>query len=274
MISVLMRALVCAYLAPIIIAASSPGTFEVDLIFPRNGTWAPADTAMPIVFAVQRPDLAPSFAIGIVSWILLRAGAPERQEGVFYMPDFDGSDDKPYFIPRIISDMSGIEDSWSLHWSFYTTNCTSSRTNSSLSSYADPSSYIGKQYKVVSEFKTSKSAPSANWTALTSAQDCAGSDGVAFPVTEILEVIPRTGWPGFNASCAEFSSTTTPNPCAVRIDAAAASSVSASLAHQVCVDVNGTASGKCPMPSSSNRVTASWQLAAILCSIGLAMFQL
>jgi hypothetical protein len=271
----LLRALICASLASTINAASSPGTFEIDLIFPRNGTWAPAD-AMPIVFAVQRPDLAPSFAIGIVSWLLLQAGAPGRREGSFYMPDFDGSDDKPYFIPRIISDMGGIEDSWSLYWSFYTTNCTASSTNSSRSAYADPNSYTGKQYKVVSEFKTSKSAPSANWTALTSAQNCAGSDGVAFPVDDILQTARGSHWPGFDDSCAVFNSTTTPNPCAVRIDAAAASSVSASLTHQVCVDVNGTTDGKCiqpTMPSRGVRVTVSWPLVALLCAISLATLQ-
>jgi hypothetical protein len=272
MVFLLLRALICVILAPTIIAASPSGTFEIDLIFPRRGTWAPAD-AIPIVFAVQRPDLAPSLAISIISWTLQQRGTSNRHIGSIAVPDFDGSYDKPYLIQRAINNTSGIEGSWLFSWNFVAGNCTSF-TSPSLSSSgtADPSSFVYAQHTTISEFNTSNSASSANWTTLTSAQNCGDSDGVALAVSNVLKVPRESGWRGFNASCAVFSPTgTTSNPCAVTIDAAAASSVSASLAYQVCLNqVNGTTPGKCTMPSSSSRVTASWPLVAFLCAIGLA----
>jgi hypothetical protein len=270
MASILMRALVCVFLIPTLIAASSSGTFEIDLIFPRNGTWAPAD-AMPIVFAIQRPDLAPLIAINFISWTLVQLGSLNRQTGLIFISNIDGSEDKPYLIQRAISNTSGIEDSWSFSWEFLAGNCTAF-TDPRSSSTADPKSFVYKQHGTTTKFNTSQSAPSTNWTTLTSTPSCGGSDGVAFAVTDILKVPRYSEWQGSNASCAVFSSTTTSNPCAVRLDAAAASSVSAGLAYQVCLNgVNGTATGKCTMPtmpSSSDRMAASWRLVAILCAIG------
>jgi hypothetical protein len=43
--------LMSVLLASRTIATADPGTFEVDLLFPRNDTWAPTGT-VPIVFGV------------------------------------------------------------------------------------------------------------------------------------------------------------------------------------------------------------------------------
>jgi hypothetical protein len=274
MASILMRALVCVFLIPTLTAASSSGTFEIDLIFPRNGTWAPAD-AMPIVFAIQRPDLAPSLAVDIISWTLQQRGTQNRQTGDVVLLGFEGSSNKTYFVQRAVSNTSNIEGTWYFSWEFLAGNCTSS-TNPRYSSYADPSSFVYTSHGSISEFSTSRSAPSANWTSLTSAQSCGGSDGIAFAVNDVLQVSKYSGWRGFNASCAVYGPTkTTPNPCAVTIDAAAASSVSAGLKYQACLnEVDVTEIGKCPrptMPSSGNHVLVSWPLVAIIVVISFAI---
>jgi hypothetical protein len=277
-----MRALICICLAPTIIAASSSsGTVEIDLIFPRKGTWAPAD-AMPLVFAIQRPDLIPSMAINTISWTLRQVGTRNFYADTVYSSQFDGSSGKPYLFQRAVGNTSGIEGNWEIELTFEAWNCTAIEPRSFSRDgvqIADWNSFSHMQHTIFSEFNTSKSAPSANWTALTSAQNCGNSDGIAFAVTDILKApapTPGSGWPGYNQTCAVFGpTTTTSNPCAVTIDAAAASSVSAELSYETCLfQVEASGRGNCTaprMPSSSDRVTAPWLLVAIVCAIGSAI---
>ena len=53
-----------------------PATVEFDVVFPDNGTYAPA-SVFPIIFAVQNVAAAwPSTALSI-QWSLVKLGTPE-----------------------------------------------------------------------------------------------------------------------------------------------------------------------------------------------------
>lgn len=94
-------------------AANTPATIELDLVFPRNETYAPTDDLFPIVFAVQGfPATEPSFGSSLViRWFLQKVegwegGRVRLDEGVFRLDNKTNSS-APYFVNIWTTELRG-----------------------------------------------------------------------------------------------------------------------------------------------------------------------
>lgn len=216
-------------------AVTFPQTVEVDLVFPRNETYAPT-AFFPIVFAFQNAALVPALdpALDLTLWQGLGHG-----DGVTLTPidltgtNFSGSD--PLYVYTFASNLnttSGAASTpYSLVWSFSAGNC----------SVVDGATTIGGGFVDASlRFTVAEGGSEADIAAPTDA-DCAEMSHLAFNVTGVLDVEdPTEQYDGYS-TCAVFSEATpTPagNPCAATADAAVAASVTAALTSQACAAVS------------------------------------
>ncbi|KAL7916963.1 hypothetical protein ACQKWADRAFT_317683 [Trichoderma austrokoningii] len=163
-----------------------PGVFEVDLLFPRNETYAP-NPLMPVVFALQNPTLASvNGLIATVYW------------------EFD-----PYLISRSINTIAYPEGFWTFAWSLRFFNCT--ETVEGQPQARNGFTTLNAKPTV---FTISKSGQATDLTAATSADKCNAAESFAFNVT------------AWGYQCGMLGPSPTADPCAAKIDSAAASSIS------------------------------------------------
>lgn len=103
-----------------------PATLEVDLVFPRNDTYAPGPL-IPIVFAFQGSRYA-SLLFPYIRFALTSDTNVSREPIESFLDlsyaNFSSSD--PYYAWAYIAGMKGLEDRWRLAWSLSTTNCSTS----------------------------------------------------------------------------------------------------------------------------------------------------
>ncbi|KAL7924301.1 hypothetical protein ACQKWADRAFT_286390 [Trichoderma austrokoningii] len=99
-----------------------PATFEVDLLFPRNETYAPS-WLMPVVFAIQNPSLAVPLSASI-QWNMWE-GNNTRSPGSFGGASFDVAGDvttaistpkSPYLLSSAVNTISYPDSVWTLAW--------------------------------------------------------------------------------------------------------------------------------------------------------------
>ncbi|KAL2023350.1 hypothetical protein VTK56DRAFT_3088 [Thermocarpiscus australiensis] len=218
-----------------------PETVEVDLIFPRNAdTYAPSP-GVPIVFAIQNSRLAaslyPSFGVTLSqvgandSRVLLDEFQLDNGAG-----NFSSSD--PYFLYWNTNVLNHTEGTWILHWDVMALNCSK---NASQEAESHPGFHnFGQRLESYVTFTTKNGGEQPDLVAATADSTCADTEGLTFNVTEILPYVPSEYYlpvQGINNplahrnSCAILSPTTAPapQPCRVKIDAAAASSIAANL---------------------------------------------
>lgn len=126
------------------------------------------------------------------------------------------------------------EGVWTLEWTVYVTSCAV--TDGILD-------YTLNATRQQITFTTKNGAKKADLTAATSPDTCANAHARTFEITETKD----SGDTFDNGKpCAVLAETTpTPNPCGVKIDAAAAASVSASMTNRACAVANRT---WCPEP--------------------------
>ena len=210
-----------------------PATVEVDLIYPRNETYAPAPH-MPVVFAIQNSALAaaldPSFYLQL--W---RADLNYSVAFDFNLrtvtANFSSSD--PYFAYFGTNTLNQTEGLWALQWEVRFRNC----------SRQGPGTQLKRQdYTGFVMFTTKNGAAQPDLVAAAAENACDGRKGFAFNVTDLM--IPFTepknddgSYDGRNASCAILSPMPAPEPqpCLVKMDAAAASSITAAISATPCV---------------------------------------
>lgn len=181
-----------------------PATFELDLLFPRNQTYAPS-WRMPIVFGVQNPSLAvPLFAT--IRWNLWE-GNDKKSPGSITGGHFDVAGDvatarptpsNPYLLSTAVNTISYPEGFWTLAW-YVQYNICGNPTH-------------GENFTTV--FTVSRSGKTIDLEAATSSDICGTAEAQAFNITS-----PEL--------CGILGPSPTTNPCAVTIDSAAASSLSA-----------------------------------------------
>jgi hypothetical protein len=229
-----------------------PATFEVDFLFPRNETYAPS-WLMPVVIAIQNPSLAvPLFAT--VKWNLWE-GNNTRSPGAITGGHFDVGGDvatarpapsNPYLLSTAVNTISYPDGVWTLVW-YVQYNICGQPTQS-------------ENFTTV--FTVSKSGNATDIEAATSSDICGTTEAQAFNVTS-------------SDLCHLLGPTPTTNPCAVTIDSAAASSLSA-LARatgSICTSysLNLTCLNPSPppgQPSAANpRVAAASTLLTLLAAL-------
>ncbi|PVI01300.1 hypothetical protein DM02DRAFT_706116 [Periconia macrospinosa] len=221
--------LVLAYLGT---AYSATGVVEVDLVFPRhNMTYAPA-SVFPIVVAFQNSKLAPYLDPGLSmnlrsltndSYIIHGAELDLR------WVNFSGSE--VYYEARWSTTLD-IEDTWQLLWDVDWKNCTNTLESSDTPGtlWRKPQVGLNFTHRFI-EFNTKFSAQPVDLVAATTNRSCSEKEGVAIKI-ESTQPIPSDaeGWSGVGNECAILASTTTsPNPCQVTINPAAAESITCSI---------------------------------------------
>ncbi|OQE66621.1 hypothetical protein PENNAL_c0183G08612 [Penicillium nalgiovense] len=176
-------------------ASATSGVLEVDLIFPRNETYAPS-AQMPVVFGIQNPRLVAPLNMK-VSYII----TPPRnyhnisEPGLFNLHSASSSDSDPYFLYNN-TDLVNTEGTWELTWFVEYGRCTGS--SGDIMFYPSSSTIDS----II--FTTEGGAAKPDLIAASKKDTCA------------TVVSNRSPW-------------ATANPCAVKFDSAIASNISATL---------------------------------------------
>jgi hypothetical protein len=224
-----------------------PATVEVDLIFPRNDTYAPS-TLFPIVFAFQNAALAyslsPSFDLNI--WDI----ADENNSwGPLYDTyiDWNNSSDTTYAYRAINLNTTdnGAARTYSIGWVFGSFKCSNATGQVTIGSGSRANNAL---------FTIESGAQQPDLVAATAnSSSCDSMSHLAFNVTDTLDV-PNGTHNDIHDRCVVLSDVqplVTGNPCAVRFDSATASSISAAITSAACA----TKHASCP---SQNAAPGRW----------------
>jgi hypothetical protein len=235
--------------------SNSSGVVEVDLVFPRNDTYAPTPY-MPIIFGIQNTEFPPLQNLGIEIHIWNKTNGTIIDEGSF--GDFyssrdwaNMSDTDPFLIYHHY-DKLNTEGIWRLVWTLSWTDCIDAHSKKTLS--RSQSSAI--------TFSTKKSAQDIDLVTATKDNNCSQDQGIAFNITNTHEA------PAGDESCTTVAnSTVIPNPCRVKIDSAAASSISASLTEDLCSRLDPPIS--CPSDESAAQRMPVGSVACLMAAFGM-----
>ncbi|KAB5571869.1 hypothetical protein GE09DRAFT_1268166 [Coniochaeta sp. 2T2.1] len=197
-------------LATPVAANTFPATVEVDLIFPRNDTYAPS-TIFPIVFAFQNTALVPSLNPGldVLLW------------------DSTGNDvmaDQPYLILQW-NNLSSHDPTYVYT---YVVGLDTDGTGALV--------FAGGSRSTPVFFTIQSGAQQPDLAAAGGTAGCADTSHFAFNLTGTLDVSFPAAHGGRN-TCAVFSDAqplVAGNPCAAQVSPDAASSISAALTATAC----------------------------------------
>jgi hypothetical protein len=209
-------------------AQTFPSIAEVDLLFPRNDTYAPT-VLMPVVFAIQNSPVAVPLDLAL-EWHLYQltnGNTTAVGNGFITKSYFTASTSGPYYEYSSLYNLTTLEGTWSLLWTLSSVNCTQFPTSdSSILGYIQGNTVI---------FTTKNGAQATDLVAATADDVCASAESFTFNVTGVENVSVGSG--NSVTSCAvvaSMSPTSSPNPCAAQLNAAGASSISAALTTSAC----------------------------------------
>ncbi|RMJ23487.1 hypothetical protein PHISP_05637 [Aspergillus sp. HF37] len=103
---------------------TSPQTVEVDMVFPRNETYG-LSTLMPVVFAIQNPDLAPLLGLSL-SYTIFDARTWNNTASAILDINWANASSDPYFVFDGMQKFSDVEGIWKFLWEVHTYNCSGS----------------------------------------------------------------------------------------------------------------------------------------------------
>jgi hypothetical protein len=248
-------------LLPICFATTFPAVVEVDLIFPRNDTYVPTPL-MPVVFAIHNSQLADPLDMAI-SWVLLRGTEPGfkfLETGTIELENAHFSSNEPYFAIDSMSNISTSEGIWTFTWSLGTGNCSNGDTYSPTIIGSNITTTFNSQiFPVRTVFTTKNGMQQPDLVAATADDACANIESFTFNVTGTLDLPYTPNEYGNRKSCAilaSLQSTPTPNPCGAKLNASAASSISAALSS--CAAVHNPTTKAC-LPKSNNGFSSKEQ---------------
>jgi hypothetical protein len=241
-------------------AGKTTGVVEVDLVFPRNETYAPTPV-LPIVFGFQNSELAPFLGLQL-SFTVWRwenlSDFPVTSSYDLRWANFSSND--PYFEYRHFTKFDR-EGTWKLTWSVGWANCTEDSLaklgNDRLELHSSTSSTV---------FTTKDSAQEIDLSAATKQENCSEDIGFAFNITDTHKVPTGTEWAGGDTCAAVAPSLPTPTPCQVRINSAAAASISASITDRRCKGVDPPSD--CPSDESAAQKVLVGGVACLMAVIG------
>jgi hypothetical protein len=260
-------------------AVDAAGVLEIDLLFPRNETYAPR-TRFPVVFALRNPHLAQHLR-PVINWVILNASRsdPTRArlaDGSHPFLWTNETSQEPYFL-YAFPNLRGHEGPVLLGWWANWISCN-------LSS-SEPAFQAGETELLTLdiEFTIKSGGQSVDLVAATARKDeetCA-QPGVAINVTDETRWVPNDIFDKHNldnAICAVLASsspTPTANPCQVEINSTAAESIWASLAADWCpYKAANDTSFDCSKYSGAERLAVAGAacLAAAFGALGYLLF--
>ncbi|KAI0111992.1 hypothetical protein F4814DRAFT_424395 [Daldinia grandis] len=237
-------------------AIEFPATLEVDLIYPRNGTFAPT-VLTPIVFAIRNPQLAEPLDLGF-QWDIYKGDQPVT-DGPFSSGSKDlqwvnfSNISDPYFVYTYTKKLN-FEDSWWMRWEVVWGNC--SKTLSTI----DPVEISFSRRTNVIDFTTKNGAKQLDLATVNMPDDdtCGNvtDTHIALNLTGVLDT-PRPSQYDGREICAVLappSNVTAPPPtrtCGAEVGASAASSISAAITSRVCAGFPTDPNVACPSESPS-----------------------
>jgi hypothetical protein len=183
---------------------------EVDLIFPRNNTYAP--TALtPVVFAVQTPQLSALLHLQVTYYISSVDGNNASGSGGLDMKSANFSSSSLHFAYKP-NDFLNTEGTWIFIWEAFVSNCSQGITPAGLTQ----SNHVF--------FTIKNGAQQPELVAATADNTCAGNQSFTFNVTGSVNAS------GFSADLP----TPTAIPCTAKINPSAASSISLAMSSNAC----------------------------------------
>jgi hypothetical protein len=216
-------------------AQTFPSIAEVDLLFPRNDTYAPT-VLMPVMFAIQNTPVAVPLDLGL-EWELYQLTNGNTVGNGLITKSYS------YYEYSSFYNLTTLEGTWLLFWTLSSDNCTQFPTNdSSIPGYLQGNTVI---------FTTKKGAQATDLVAATADDVCASAESFTFNVTGVEKVSVGSG--NSVTSCAvvaPMSPTSSPNPCAAQLNAMGASRISAALTTSVCTLPSSLVS--CPAKSAGS----------------------
>lgn len=217
-----------------VVNATGTGILGVDLIFPRNDTYAPTDH-FPIVFAFQNAQLA-------------RYLNPSIQYLIWNLETYDTS----FTLSHDLGWKNWTEDTYLAHeaMSFpsqegrYKVSWTLTWESCDEESFENPDRIprmVFNQTTWATYFTIDNTAPKVDLVSATANMTCPNEYGIIINVSDkTLKVPDGVEWSGKtwnNNTCAVLANSTSapmPDPCRVHIDKAAAESINASVTAHVC----------------------------------------
>lgn len=245
-------------------AGTDSGVVEVDVVFPRNDTYAP-NGWMPIIFTFQNKGLAP-FLNPTISFIVRNiANDSDGHVGEYsFLRWANYTDSEPVLLYRFFD--LDKEASWVLMYEITWQSCTN-ETLSPLTSGDDVVTNITDNFI---EFTTKAGAQELNLAAITASDNnCPAAAGVAINVTGTLEAV--NDWTGRCAVVASPDPTVTPDPCQASINSAAEASISASMTAWACLydEISPPPGIICPAKDAAQQMVVG----AVVClAVGLGAF--
>ncbi|RYP18678.1 hypothetical protein DL765_003813 [Monosporascus sp. GIB2] len=222
-----------ACMGPIIDAA---GVLEVDLVFPRNDTYAPTPD-MPVVFAFQNAELA-RFLNPYISYKIRNWDDSSWNDSVSFHHDLswtNWSSHDPYFVYHYFDEFN-TEGRWWLTWTVSWQSCDEGWLSDPFVQ-SNHRRMISNSSSWSNLFTTENSGQEVDLVAATTNKPCPEELGVAINVTDkTMEVPYWVDWSG-GETCAVVAPPTltpTPDPCRVKIDSAVVASISASVLATQC----------------------------------------
>ncbi|KAB5539352.1 hypothetical protein GE09DRAFT_315742 [Coniochaeta sp. 2T2.1] len=216
-------------------ANTFPATVEVDLIFPRNETYAPS-AIFPIVFAFQNAALVPSLnpVLDMLLWDSAGNDIMADQPYINLQWNNFSSHDPTYVYTYVVGlDTDGVDGaapaSHALNWGLTFANC-SNETGALV--------FAGGSRSTPVFFTIQSGAKQPDLVASTAgSSSCADISHFAFNLTGTLNVSFPAVYGGCN-TCAVFSdgaqTLVAGNPCAARVNPDTASSILAALTATAC----------------------------------------
>jgi hypothetical protein len=215
-------------------AIASSGVLSVDLVFPRNSTYAPTAN-FPIIFAFQNSHLAPF----LDPLIHISAYPPQKNAngntqytppesadlGQLRWANFTNNVNDTYFAYPTYKGYQAstfkfeTEGIWQLTWTFNWANCTEGQLITRNSSDMHTTTLTIRE-----------GAQEVDLVAGTADESCDGQSGVAVNITNTIPIPDVVNWEGQGDRCASTSDDVPKmEPCRVSIDAAAATSISCEI---------------------------------------------
>lgn len=213
-----------------------PATLEVDLIFPRNDSYAPT-AHMPVVFAIQNSRYAAPLNI-YFQYRIYKGSGPDHEIDFRTLSlnyaDFNSSD--PYFALDSVPYMNTTEGIWQIWWTVYASNgsyipLSDPPASGEYSLGPGMSASQLPHYASPVHFTTKNGAQQPDLVAATADDTCGSSDNFTFDVTGTLEVPAPQLYNG-RSSCAVLPtplSVPPANPCGAKLNSSGASSILAAI---------------------------------------------
>ncbi|ROW04030.1 hypothetical protein VSDG_00884 [Cytospora chrysosperma] len=235
-----------------------PTTVELDLVFPRDNTYAPTEL-MPLVFAVQNSQAASSLGLTI-DWQIGRIGSADNLSfsGFWDLTSTNYSSD-PYYIFTYTPLLNETEGDFKMLWYVYAANCSSSGST-------DPSFWSGNKYVT---FTLQNGAQQPDLVAATGPETCATMPNQTFNVVETLPQQIDPGESGRNSCAVLAEPSPTANPCAVPLGTAQASSISAGITASACAGSHPDLTTGCPQPSQTSNANLDMPVGFMWAVFGL-----